>query len=208
MAKVHQQDSSQAAIDALLAEAGERGWKRVSLADIARRANLPLTELHQKFHGKAALLDAFQDRLDEAVLRDGAPAADDPPRDRVFEVVMRRFDAMQPHKEAIRSILRDSRCDPVLWLRGGCRLLRSAALMLEAAGISAWGPGGQLKSKGLLVIYLATLREWLDDGSNDMARTMAVLDRHLRQAEGVVGFLDRTRPAPSVDDRGPDTASA
>ena len=55
--------------------------------------------------------------------------------------------------------------------------------MLEAAGISASGPFGLLRTKGLLAVWLAALRVWLADDSNDLSRTMAALDRYLRRAE-------------------------
>ena len=73
--------------------------------------------------------------------------------------------------------------------------------MLEASGIGAGGPVGRLKAKGLAAIYLVTLRAWLHDDTPDMARTMAVLDRSLRRAEGVAMILWRIRrPTPSSDD--------
>lgn len=191
-----------AAIDAMLALAAERGWHAVSLADIAQRAKISLVDLHEEFDGKSALLREFLKSLDGALLRGDLPGADESVRDHLFDVIMRRFDAMQPHKAAIRSIIHDSRGDPWLWLCGGPHVLKTAALMLEAAGISASGPVGRLKAKGLAAIYLSTVRVWLADDTPDMAKTMSTLDRSLRRAEGVAMFVWRTnrRPAPSDGD--------
>ena len=38
-----------------------------------------------------------------------------------------------------------------------------------------------------MVVWLATIRVWMDDDSPDLARTMAALDRHLRRADRMVG---------------------
>jgi hypothetical protein len=110
---------------------------------------------------------------------------------------MRRFDSMQPYKDAIRAIVKGSTADPWMLLCGGPHLFQTATLMLEVAGISASGPLGRLKTKGLCVVYLTVLRVWLQDDSPDMAKTMATLDRCLRRAESVASFLCRGRnPSP------------
>ncbi len=186
-------ERSSRVIDAALALAGERGWHAVSLADIAVRAEMSLAELHEQFDGKAAIFQAFLVRLDEALWKGELPAGEEAARDRLFDVVMRRFDAMRPDKEGIRAIVKGSAVDPWMLLCSGPHLLRSAALMLEIAGVSASGPLGRLKTKGLVVVYLAAFRVWLRDDSADMAKTMATLDRSLRRAEGLLDLLRRGR---------------
>ncbi len=63
------------------------------------------------------------------------------------------------------------------------------AWMLEAAGLGAAGVRGLVRVKGLALVYMAVLRVWLDDDSDDSAATMATLDRRLRQAESLVMLL-------------------
>ena len=86
-------------------------------------------------------------------------------------------------------IVRNALCNPLAALCHGPQLLASMAWMLEAAGLSSAGPAGMLRTKGLALIYLATLRAWLDDDSTDKARSMAVLDRGLSRAETVASVL-------------------
>ena len=150
MAKKAQPSSSHssAAVDALLTLAAERGWQSVSLADIAQRAGLTLVELYQQFPSKGAILREFHQRLDVAVLTGDLPGAGEGVRDHVFEVMMRRFDAMQPHKEAIRAILRDSRRDPLFFLCSAPHLFKTASLMLEASGNRRRRTGGPIEGKG------------------------------------------------------------
>ncbi len=189
-------DPKERIIDAALALAAKRPWGGIALADIAAAARLSLAELHATFPSKLAILEAFLRRTDRAVM--AAVAADAPEgsaRDRLFDVVMRRFDALAPHRAAIASVLRATLCDPVALLCGGCAFRRSMAAMLEAAGLTADGLAGAVRVKGLGAIYLATLRVWLGDESADRAATMAALDRRLRQAERCLGALARRRAA-------------
>jgi AcrR family transcriptional regulator len=177
-----------AVIDAALDLAAEKGWHGVSMADVAVRAGIGLADLHRSLRSKDDLLRAVFQRLDEAVWTAEVPQTDETPRDRLFDVAMRRFDAMQPHRAGILAIMKAMPSDPRHLLQGVLHLPRVAASMLEVAGISASGPVGLLKVKGLLLIYLAVLRVWLSDDTPDMAKTMAALDRYLKRAESLIGL--------------------
>ncbi len=195
-------------IDAALDLAAERGWAQVSLLDIARRAEVPLAELYTCYPGKHEILAAFSRRLDEAVLADQemeeAQAEGEPARDRLFDVLMRRFDRLQPHRKAVESILDAYRRDPALAVGGLLQLRRSMSWMLEAAGLSTSGLRGEMRLDGLCAIYLATLRSWLRDDTEDMAKTMASLDGYLRRIERPVAMLEGLR----LRDRGRHDAGA
>jgi hypothetical protein len=194
---------SDAIIDAALTLAAENGWHGVSLADIAARAGCSFSELRTAGASKAFIARSFFQRLDDVVWSGALPDAGETPRDRLFDVIMRRFEAMQPHRAGIRALARGVLGDPWLALVGGPRLLRAAGLMLEVSGISASGPAGRIKTHGLLGIYLATTRVWLTDESVDMSRTMAALDRYLRAAESIVGVAWR-RPQAAPSGGGPE----
>ncbi|MFQ5959449.1 MAG: TetR family transcriptional regulator [Alphaproteobacteria bacterium] len=183
--------------------AATQGWRDTTLADIAAAARLSLAEVNGVFRSKEAILAAFVRGIDAQVLAGDEPElADQPPRDRLFDVIMRRFDALAPHKEAVRAIVRDSLCDPLAALCGACSLGQSMAWMLEAARIDSAGLCGLVRIKGLAAVYLSALRVWLNDDSEDMARTMAALDKRLRQAESLVMLCRlprRRRRAPEAE---------
>lgn len=179
-------------IDTALRLTAESPWPDLSLAEIAEAAGLPMSKLYAVFPSKAAILDAFSRRVDAAVLAGSEPdEAEGSARDRLFDVLMRRFDALDPHKEAVGNLLLDQACDPLAALCGALRLRRSMALMLEAARLSSSGLRGAVRIKGLALVYLSTLRVWLVDDSADKARTMAALDRRLRGVESLITRLCR-----------------
>ena len=190
-------------IDAAFSLIAQQGWRRLSLAAVAAEAGLPILTLYRAFPSKAAILCGFSRRIDEAVLAtpldsdaDAAGEADERPRDRVFDLLMRRFDALQPYRAALEVLGRELPADPIAAFCTGAGLLRSIAWMIEAAGISTVGLGGIVAVKLTAAAYLATARVWLRDDSPDLAPTMAALDRRLRGIERWFG--SRRRPQPGA----------
>ena len=189
-------DLTDGVMQAALALASERGWRGVSLADIAARAELPLLEVYEAFPRKTAILLRLVGSTDAAVLSQGPAAGADSPRDRLFDVIMRRFDALQSRRAGTVAILRDLPYDPASLLCLAARLGRSMAWMLEAAGMSSSGCSGSVKVNGLALLYLDAIRAWMNDDSPDMARTMAAVDKGLRRAEQIARRLpSRSRRA-------------
>lgn len=177
-------------IDTAFALAAERGWRDLSLAEIAEAAKVPLSTLYPLYPSKQAIVEGFADHVDAAVMaEEDDEGGEGPALDRLFDVLMRRFEAMQPQREAIGAILQDQLRDPLSVCCGLARLRRSMASMLEAAGFSTSGLRGIVRIKGISAIYLSTLRVWLRDDSEDMAKTMASLDKQLKRADAFLGRL-------------------
>jgi AcrR family transcriptional regulator len=171
-------------IDAALALTATAGWRGLSLAAIAAAAELPILSVYRVFQSKQAILCGFHRRVDETVLREPPPAEPgERPRDRLFDLVMRRFDALQPHKAALDVLRRELLDDPVAALCAGASLLRSMRWMLEAADVPTGGARGMVTIKLASAAYLSTMRVWQHDDSPDLGRTMAALDARLRRIE-------------------------
>jgi len=181
-----QGDLGERAIDAAMDLAAREGWGSVSLNAVAEACGASLMELYACYPSRTAILAGLARRIDGTVLKGGgAPDTEESPRDRLFDVMMRRYDAMKPYRAAIASIVAEAPRDPLalLCLCGQGR--RSMAWMLEAAGIGTGGPLGVLKAKALGAIHLGVLRVWLNDESDDLAKTMAALDTTLARIEPI-----------------------
>jgi AcrR family transcriptional regulator len=177
--------SADAVLDTFLGLIGEKGFDGVSLRDVAAAADLGLGDLYRLYPDKVALAAAFMARIDTVVLT-GTPRQADPEetaRDRLFDVMMRRYDALRPYRAALRSLRRAGRRDPLLALALGPALRRSMAAMLEAASLSSEGLSGALRQSGLLAIHSAVSRVFDGDESLDLSKTMAALDGRLKTAE-------------------------
>ncbi|HET6618631.1 MAG TPA: TetR/AcrR family transcriptional regulator [Dongiaceae bacterium] len=169
---------------ALLRMVAAGGWRDLSYADIAKDAGLGMAAAYQAYPSKGAILTGIGRDTDARLF---ASLEEDPldgsAKDRLFDLLMRRFDVLNDHREAYAALAWELPRTP---LEAGCllfQLRRSLANMLEAAGLSASGLRGAFRIEGLGAIYAAALRVFLKDDTADLSKTMAELDKRLGQAE-------------------------
>jgi AcrR family transcriptional regulator len=184
----------EAVVEATMRLAADRPWNDIELADIAREAGVSLADLRDLFPSKGAILGGFSRMIDRKVLEG---ASDDltgePARERVFDVIMRRLDAMTPYKAALRRIVWALRFDPLAMAALNQVGLNSQRYMLASAGISTEGPLGLLKLQGAVIVLSNTMETWFEDEDPVLARTMARLDRELRRGERVLERAEDVR---------------
>jgi AcrR family transcriptional regulator len=192
------------AVDALMALLAEHPFEDIGLAEVAGRAGLKLSQLRAEFGSTLAIVGAHIKDIDRAVLAGGGgDMAEEPARERLFDVLMRRLEVLAPYKEAVRSLLRSARRNPGLALALNAMVVRSQQWMLEAAGIGASGPKGALRAQGAALMFARVLSVWFDDDEPGVDRTMAALGRGLASAERWAGFLDDLCALPKCVLRGP-----
>ncbi|TDI56129.1 MAG: TetR/AcrR family transcriptional regulator [Alphaproteobacteria bacterium] len=195
------QKTRNAIIDALLALAAEHRWETISLNDLAARAGVSLAQLRSVYDGRLAVLADFARRTDQAVLAGiDAEMAGEPARERLFDVLFARLEALAPYRQAIGNLGAAARRDPLLTMELNRIVVGSMGWMLTGAGIGATGSGGLFRAQGLALVWARVLRIWLDDEDSGLARTMAELDRRLRQGERIILGLERfarLMPGPS-----------
>jgi AcrR family transcriptional regulator len=190
-------------VDALMALLAEQSFEQIGLAEVAGRAGLKLSQLRSEFGSTLAIVGAHIKDIDRAVLAGGtADMAEEPARERLFDVLMRRLEALAPYKAAVRSLLRSARRNPGLALALNAMAVRSQSWMLEAAGIGASGPKGALRAQGAALMFARVLSVWFDDDEPGLDRTMAALGRGLASAERWAGFLDDLCALPKCIGRG------
>ena len=179
------------AIQAFLELLSARRFEDIGLAEVAGRAGLKLSQLRAEFGSTLAIYAAHVKAVDEAVLDEAGDdmGEEEPHRDRLFDILMRRLEELAPHKDAIRSVLMSARRNPGLAFAMNGIAVRSQKWMLEAAGISTSGPRGALRAQGAALLFARVVGVWLDDEEEGLDRTMAALDRGLASAERWDGFL-------------------
>ena len=189
--------SGDAAIAAAMGLFAERGWQDTSLASIAETAGMSFPDLHALFPSKTAVLRAFLSGVDRTVLatapEDGASV-----REALFELMMRRFDALQPHRAAMQCLARDLPRDPAAAACVAMRVCSSIGAIAERAGVATTGPLGAMRIKALVGLHAWVVRAWLADDSADMARTMKALDKGLERLEAIAQSFPGARPLPNA----------
>lgn len=182
--------------DAALALAAQKPWRDISMLEIAEAADASVDDVLEIYPSKIDLLTGFGRRIGRVTLAD-APAYEDTDsaRDRLFDLLMRRFDALSPYKPGLVSVLQDAPrdlvSDPVGAFLGGRALTANLGEILTAAGLESHGILGRIRAQGLALIYLAALRLWLKDDSEDMAKTMSQLDKMLARAESAARICSK-----------------
>jgi AcrR family transcriptional regulator len=169
----------------------EKRFEEIGFTDISARSGLSLAAIRTEFGSTLSIWAAFAKQVDRAVLA-GADAdmADEPPRERLFDVLMRRLEVVAPHREALRSLTTSLSRNPPLALAFNPIAVRSQVWMLTAAGIGTGGLKGMVRAQGLTMLFGSVLRTWLDDDDPGLARTLAALDKALGRGQRWSGMLN------------------
>jgi AcrR family transcriptional regulator len=197
----------------------EKSIEQIGFTEIAEASKVSLAQLRNEFPSTLAILAAHIKSVDRAVLsEDFTDVEEEPVRERLFDVLMRRLEILAPHREAARSLMRSARRNPPLALALNSLAVRSQQWMLAAAGISASGPLGIIRAQGLAALFGGVLRTWVHDDDPGLARTMAALDRALARGQRFAGLMEdlcriparicRLRPRRRRGESSEDTAAA
>ncbi len=180
-------------VDALMELANEHRFEDISIRDICKTAGVSLADFRDAFPSKGAILAGFSRRIDRVVLaQDSEELADESPRERLFDVLMRRLEAMAPYREGLREASAWLRRNPSSAFAINQVVMNSMRFMLEAAGIEVdGGAAGAIKLQGLGFAWARIVGVWLEDDDPGLSKTMAELDRELTRGERAVAGVDR-----------------
>lgn len=180
-----------AIIDSLLELAAEREWQDISVSQVAERAGVSLADFRDAFPSKGAVLAGFSRRIDGIVLRQVSDELkDETAKERLFDILMRRLDAMAPYRVGLQGVGDWVRRDPLAAAALNRVAVNSMRFMLEAAGIDTEGQAGALKIQGLVIAWGRVLSVWFKDEDPGLAATMAALDRELARGETLAARVD------------------
>lgn len=185
-------DSSEAIRQAAAEVFAADGWHPPAWQAVADRADVPLADVFAFYPDVPTMLRDWHGVADRAMLAElGPDETEGPDHDRLFALLMRRFDALAPFRGALKS-LTDSRSGLAFLLVPLAPLMeRSMLWALEAGGLST-NPVRDLYRAALLVaVDAATFRTWRLDDSEDLGATMKELDQQLNRVARMPGFVRR-----------------
>lgn len=177
---------------AALALAGREGFAAVTPEGLAHEVGATAEEVRRHFPEPAALVTELVRFIDEetaaaiGVVDHGSPA-----HDRLFDILMSRFDTLQHYREGVLAVAQACARRPDL----GTAILKaqwdSMHKMLDLAGLREDGLRGLAQTTGLMALYNLAFCRWRNDTTPDMSRTMAALDRALKRAGQAADFILR-----------------
>ncbi len=187
------EDVCRAGIRAALELGAEQDWSGITLAAIAEKAELSLAD----FHGvadKAALSAAVEPWFDEAMSAENIDMSDTP-HERLFDVLMLRFEAMEPYRAGLLSLIKWRQQSPARLAELLKARHQTARWALTCAGLdgSADLPF-TAKVLNTVWVLIRSERAWRKEESADFSRTMARLDAELRSTDERMQWLDRFMP--------------
>lgn len=193
-------------LDEAVALAEEVGWNAVRLREVAERLDIPLAEILTHYRDLDAVADAWFERAWQAMLApppDGFSAL--PARERLYQVLMRWFDALAAHRRVTGQMLRTKLypSHPHHWVPLVFNLSRSIHWLREAALLDATGAQRQMEEVGLSALFLATLADWLRDETPGQERTRERLRRRLDGADRAMARIWGARTPPGPASEGP-----
>ncbi|WP_024879731.1 TetR family transcriptional regulator [Methylosinus sp. LW3] len=178
-------------VESLMRLAARRAFEDIAISDIAQDADVSLADFRDCFPSKGAVLAAFSRKIDRQVLEDFAGRyASEPAKERLYEVLLRRLEALEPYRNALESISQWASTDPLAAAALNRETVNSMRFMLEAADIDSEGALGALKLQGLSIAWWRVLGTWFDDRDVDLCRTKAALDRELSRSEAVIERIE------------------
>ena len=178
-------------VKALMELANTQDWNAITLPMIAKKAEMSLLEIHENFPSKGAMLSGFAKMIDRKVLTGTtADMQDESTHERLLDIMMRRLDALEPYKMAIKNIKKHLKYDPLSLFALNAVALNSWRYMLAAADIDTEGHMGGLRVQGMAVLFASSLDTWLNDKTAGNQKTMAILDKKLKQSEDTMHKLE------------------
>jgi AcrR family transcriptional regulator len=190
-------------IDAAMTLAARRDFGDVSLTDIAHEAEISLADLRDLFPSKGAIVGGFDRRIDRQVLEAVAELnSQEPARDRLYEVLRKRLEALEPYRDALSSLSRWASRDPLIATALNRETVNSMRFMLEAAEIDCDGPVGAVKLQGLAMAWGRVLNAWFESGFSAALETLdSEISRGERYVEHVEDIARFTRPFTDMANR-------
>ena len=167
----------------------KRSWHSIKIDEVYNKININKKNLQNKVDNKRDLLRNIIHYFDFK-LRSTADLIDQSTRkDMIFEIIMMRFDILQIHRKPIIKIFEFFKKKPQELVFLLPSLIESMISMAGLAKISIVGIKGNLKVKGLLVIYFSSFLVWSKDNSENLEKTMTSLDNHLDRTGKLLSII-------------------
>ena len=165
----------------------KKSWKYLSVREVRQKSKIKVFD--NKIKNKHVLLRNINAYFDHVLSLDARGMDKSNRKDMIFEVMMMRFDILQNNRKALLSIFKSFKSKPQELIFFLPYLLDSMILMANYANISINGLKGQLRLKGILIIYCSTFLIWIKDESTSLEKTMTSLDHNLDKAGKILKFF-------------------
>ena len=168
----------------------KKSWQSIKINEVYNKTKKNNEKLKNIVTNKRDLLRNINNYFDFK-LRNSADAIDQSShKDMIFEIIMMRFDILQIYRKPIIKIFEffKERPQELIFLLPS--LIESMMTIAIFAKIPIDGIKGNLKIKGLLIIYFSSFLIWVKDNSESLEKTMTSLDNNLDRAGMLLNVIN------------------
>ncbi|WP_310618978.1 TetR/AcrR family transcriptional regulator [Flexibacterium corallicola] len=170
----------------------EKTLQEVSFADLSEKAGVGLDVLRASFDGRLAILKEFSSGIDQKVLSErDEDTLSEPPKDRLFDVLMLRIDFLENHRGAMRNLNTSLNAAPSLVVPLNRISTTAMSWMLTAANIETTGLRRRAMSRALALGFGRVLRVWLEDEEEGRPKTLKAMEEMLSRGEFWMKKVDK-----------------
>ena len=165
----------------------KKTWNSFSFKDVNTKLKFKISS--KGFNSKKDLLKNINKYFDYKLSIMAKKIDNSTSKDMIFELFMMRFDLLQNFRKSIMSIFNSFKQKPKNFIFLLPSFLDSMILIANTSNLSIKGLKGNLKLKGLMIIYFSTFLIWYNDDTQSLDKTMTSLDNYLNQAEKLMKFV-------------------
>ena len=158
-------------------------WDKISLKDVLKNTTSLSDKTRNKISNKKYLLTNINKYFDSQIKKSSDRIDQSNRKDMFFEVLMMRFDSLQKYRRAILSIFDSFKKKPQELIFLLPSFIDSIVFMANLSNISINGFRGNVKIKGLLIVYFSSFLVWKNDNNESLEKTMTSLDVYLDRAD-------------------------
>tara|TARA_Y100000590_G_C15686389_1_gene1001814 strand:+ start:1517 stop:2080 length:564 start_codon:yes stop_codon:yes gene_type:complete len=169
----------------------KKSWSTLDLKELYKFNKSDKKNLNKKIKRKTDLIINIIQYFDTKLINDSNNIDQSSSKDMIFELMMIRFDILQKHRKQIINIYSSIKNKPQEIIFIFPAFIESMIMMSKISNISIKGIKGNLKIKGLCIIYFSSFLIWIKDDTNSLEKTMKSLDKYLDQAGKILNFVEK-----------------
>ena len=164
-----------------------KNWNDLSLDEIKKKSKIQ--KFDKLIKNKKIIINKINEYFDYKLSLKLKDVEQSNNKDMIFEILMMRFDILQKYRKGILSIFNSFKRKPQDLLFLLPNIIDSIVLMVNCTNVSTKGIKGQLKIKGIVIIYIFSFFAWMNDDTPSLEKTMITLDKNLDQAGKILSFI-------------------
>ena len=174
-----------------LLELNNKSWNSIKLDEIYKKSKINKKYIQKRITSKFDLLKNINRYFDLQLTSTLEIVDQSSHKDMIFEVMMMRFDILQNYRKSIIRVFDALKRKPQELLLLIPSFIESMVVITRMAKIPISGLKGNLKIKGLLVIYFLSFLVWTKDNCESLEKTMKSLDNYLNNADSLLSILNK-----------------